>query len=156
MAGTLEVQGQAITRLLNAPPVSTGTAGSAESKGDDESPSIGSDSKPTEHGRHAPPKVEHYDFMRTEKATSDYLSKTRLSPYDCDISYQIQELQDLFLTPAMDEPTKWMSLDAYYRQSNALEIAMESFIDDYRASNTDWRTKGGSAKLFCYKGITTL
>ena len=112
------------------------------------------DARPQSNSNHAPPRVEHYDFMRSEKTVSIYLSKNRLEPYDRDIGYQIDELKDMFLTPSMDEPSRWMSLDAYTRQSNRIEEEMEEFIDQYRREHTTWHNAGGQAEIFCYKGVT--
>ena len=114
------------------------------------------EAKPTSDGSHAPPRADHYDFMRSEKSVAIYLSKNRLEPYDRDITYQLDELKDLFLTPAMDEPANWMSLDAYTRQSNKLEEAMEEFVDRWRRDHDNWRTAGGDQEKFCYRGVTEL
>ena len=42
---------------------------------------------------HCPPRVDQYDFMRSEKSVAIYLSKNRLEPYDRDITYQLDELK---------------------------------------------------------------
>ena len=110
------------------------------------------ETKPTFHGDHHPPKSERADFMRNEKVLVEHLSEKRLEPYNESVDHQIEELGSLILTPLAMEPSKWKSVDAYHRQSNRLEDLMEEFIDDYRRRHPDWKTAGGSAMTFCYKG----
>ena len=89
---------RAITSLLEArgttggdPPPTPATTTDASDATVPPVPPQPNDARPQSNSNHAPPRVEHYDFMRSEKTVSIYLSKNRLEPYDRDIGYQIDE-----------------------------------------------------------------
>ena len=92
----------------------------------------------TEHGDHLPSRPVTVDFIKNERNIIEYLSKERLTPYHRDLTQQLDELSDLMVTPLLDEPSKWMSYDAYCRQSNALEERHVREIDEYRQVHPNW------------------
>ena len=113
------------------------------------------DGTPTEqsHGLHTPARADTFDMLHREKNLLSKITDRRLEPFNQDVEDQISQLLAQVITPQMEVPMEFSSFDAYCRQTNAIDEAITSRIDEYQSAHPKWKDEGGAGGTFRHRGV---
>ena len=113
------------------------------------------DGTPTEqsHGLHTPARADTFDMLHREKNLLSKITDRRLEPFNQDVEDQISQLLAQVITPQMEVPMEFSSFDAYCRQTNAIDEAITSRIDEYQSTHSSWKDEGGAGGTFRHRGV---
>ena len=113
------------------------------------------DGTPTEqsHGLHTPARADTFDMLHREKNLLSKITDRRLEPFNQDVDDQVSHLLALGITPQMEVPMGFSSFDAYCRQTNAIDEAIASRIDEYQLTHSKWKDEGGAGGTFRHRGV---